>query len=74
MSCLERNGKCIVTDRPHVRLNFYEYKITQKLMDFMITDQIVDTDIDTRELLQGLRIEAMKFIKIKKKLKEKPDG
>lgn len=58
------DGDCIVLHRPKTKLNFHDYLLLQKLLDYHTTGQMIDTDIDTRELLCSLERKIIEFVKI----------
>lgn len=68
------NGDCIITHRPKTRLNFQDYLMLQKLLDYHSTGQMIDKNIDTRELLYGLEQKVIEFAKVIRDLRKETDG
>lgn len=46
----------------------------QKLLDYHSTGQMIDKNIDTRELLYGLEQKVIEFAKVIRDLRKETDG
>lgn len=63
----DRDGTCIYTGAPHVKLNYSEYELLQDIIDYINTNQILDTDKERRRTIirLGGKLREMQAAKAK---------